>query len=421
LLVCQSFGVRLSVCGCGDPFEDPERECHESREILPSFLQLFVRQIRVKVTWCVVLMWGWRWHGTYPRHQFVVAKDFKTYQKEACRGRHTVASFVIFGRRYPVAMTQPIHLGELAARYHAELSTRIREYLNARGIPDSMIDRHHLGWSGRRITIPIFNREGQIVFFKFAKDPGEEHAGPKMLASRGSTLELYGWEVVLAKPASIIICEGEFDRLVLEAQGFDAVTSTGGAGKFRPEWATDFKEIPEVYICFDRDEAGERGALRVARLIPQAKLVTLPPDVGEGGDVTDFFVRLGFDRADFVKRLEEAGSPAPHIYEEPKPSSPSSPDRERIERVKRAVRIEELIGKVVALRPSGGMLVGLCPFHEDHIPSLTVYPRTGTFHCYGCLKHGDVIDFVRYREDLSFKEAMDRLETMTTEHGGQPQ
>jgi DNA primase len=318
-------------------------------------------------------------------------------------------------------MTQPTNLGELAARYHADLPTRIREYLKARGISDRMVDRHFLGWNGRRITIPIFNREGQLAFFKFARDPGEEHASPKMLASRGSTLELYGWEVVLGKPASIIICEGEFDRLVLEAYGFDAVTSTGGAGTFRPEWAPDFEEIPEVYLCFDHDVAGERGALRVAKLMPQAKLVTLPSDVGEGGDVTDFFVRLGFSREDFLKLLEEAVAPPAGIYEESKPSVPSSPDRERIERVKKAVPIEGLIGRVVQLRPSGGMLVGLCPFHEDHVPSLTVYPRTNTFHCYGCLKHGDVIDFVRYREDLTFKEAMDRLETMTTEHGGQPQ
>jgi DNA primase len=318
-------------------------------------------------------------------------------------------------------MFQLTDLAAQAARYHSDLPARILDYLHARGIPDPIVNRHLLGWTGWRISIPVFNREGQFAFFKFARDPGEEHPSPKMLASRGSTLELYGWEVVLGKPASVIICEGEFDRLVLEAQGFEAVTSTGGAGAFRPEWADDFKYIPEVYICFDRDEAGERGALRVARLIPHAKLVALPPDVGEGGDVTDFFVRLGFGRDDFLKLLEEAVPPPAPIYEEPKPPAPSSPDRERIERVKKAVPIEGLIGRSVALRPSGGMLVGLCPFHEDHVPSLTVYPRTGTFHCYGCLKHGDVIDFVRYREDLSFKEAMDQLETMTTEHGGQPE
>ncbi len=317
-------------------------------------------------------------------------------------------------------MTQPTS-PDLARQYHSQLLPRILDYLHARGIPDPIINSHLLGWNGWRISIPVFNREGQFAFFKFPRDPDEEHPSPKMLTSRGATLELYGWEVVLGKPASIIICEGEFDRLVLEAQGFEAVTSTGGAGSFRPEWADDFKAVPEVYICFDRDGAGERGAMQVARLIPHARLVALPPDVGEGGDVTDFFVRLGFGRDDFLKLLEEAVPPPALIYEDPKPSVPSSPDRERIEGVKKQVPIENLIGGYVPLRPSGGMLIGLCPFHEDHVPSLTVYPRTGTFHCYGCLKHGDVIDFVRYREDLSFKEAMDRLETMTTEHGGQPE
>lgn len=318
-------------------------------------------------------------------------------------------------------MAHSINPDALAAQYHKDLPAQIREYLHARGIPDPVIDRHLLGWNGRRITIPIFNREGQLAFFKLARDPAAEPARPKMLTSRGATLELYGWEVVLGKPASVIICEGEFDRLVLEAQGFSAVTSTGGAGAFRPEWAADFETIPEVYICFDRDEAGERGALRVARLIPHAKLVVLPPDVGEGGDITDFFVRLGLGRDDFLQLLQEAVSPPAPIYEAPKPPMPSSPDRERIDRVKKAVPIEQLIGGYVPLRPSGGMLVGLCPFHEDHVPSLTVYPRTGAFHCYGCLKHGDVIDFLRYREALTFKEAMDRLETMITDHGGEPQ
>jgi DNA primase len=75
-----------------------------------------------------------------------------------------------------------------------------------------------------------------------------------MLATRGSYVELYGWGHVLAKPPQIIICEGEFDRFVLESKGFRAVTSTGGAGTFREEWAKEFEDIPEVYICFDRDK-----------------------------------------------------------------------------------------------------------------------------------------------------------------------
>ncbi len=84
------------------------------------------------------------------------------------------------------------------------------------------------------------------------------------------------------------------------------MTSTGGAGTFQHEWAEAFESTPEVYVCFDRDEAGRRGALRVARIIAHAKIVELPPEVGDGGDVTDFFVGLEGSREDFERPLSEA-------------------------------------------------------------------------------------------------------------------
>ena len=137
-----------------------------------------------------------------------------------------------------------------------------------------------------------------------------------MIAWPKGHLELYGRENLKDEPAQIIICEGEFDRLVLEANGFKAVTSTGGAKSFKKEWAKEFENIPDVYVCFDNDEPGKQGALRVARFIPHAKLVELPQEVGDGGDVTDFFVRLGRGREDFLKLLNEA-KPAPAEPEVP--------------------------------------------------------------------------------------------------------
>lgn len=310
-------------------------------------------------------------------------------------------------------------LHELALSYHRQLPDRIRAYLNARAIPDDLIHRHLLGWNGRRITIPIPNRDREIAFFKLARDPEADPAEPKMLATRGSRLELYGWETVLAKPERLIICEGEFDRLVLEARGFDAVTSTGGAGSFRREWAEAFAGNPEVFICYDRDEAGRDGALRVARLIPQARIVDLPEEVGEGGDVTDFFVRLGRSREDFESLLV-AARPAPP----PPPPSPrillpsaTTPDlAARVERIKQAIAIEDLIAQYVELRPSGRNMVGLCPFHQDREPSLVVFPETRSFHCFGCRAGGDVISFLRLKTDCSFSEALDSLEQAFPHH-----
>jgi hypothetical protein len=148
--------------------------------------------------------------------------------------------------------------------------------------------------------------------------------------------------------------------------------------------------------------------------------VELPEGVGKGGDVTDFFVRLGKSSDDFRKLLAEA-MPAPPppqtangtAHDQRGTSDPAL--RERIDRIKAELSIAKLIGRYVKLQKSGNNLVGLCPFHEDHNPSLTVFPETGTFHCFGCRKHGDAITFVREIEQLSFHQTLDALDHLSAQ------
>jgi len=315
-------------------------------------------------------------------------------------------------------MPRPRDPLQLAANYHHALPRRIRAYLNARGISDLVADFYLLGWNGWRITIPIFNREGQVVFFKLAKDPEDRSDSPKMAATPGSYAELYGWSQILSRPEEIVVCEGELDRLTLESQGLRAVTSTAGAGVFRREWAKDFEAIPKIYVCFDRDAAGREGGSRVARMIPHARIVELPAEVGDGGDVTDFFAGLGKRPEDFRRLLDQA-RPAPPAAPEQRwpdlpvkraPAEAATPLRARAERAKARAPIERLVGRYVRLRRSYQTFTGLCPFHEDHNPSLAVYPATGTYHCYGCRAHGDAIQFLMEVERLSFTQALDVLE-----------
>ena len=81
-----------------------------------------------------------------------------------------------------------------------------------------------------------------------------------------------------------------------------------------------------------------------------------------------------------------------------------------IDSIKRRNPIEAVVsGHGVALRPSGAHLVGRCPFHQDEHPSLVVYPETASFFCFGCQVGGDVIDFVRRADGLSFREALEHL------------
>src|SRR5260370_28633201 len=218
---------------------------------------------------------------------------------------------------------------------------------------------------------------------------------------------------------------GEFGRLVMEANGFAAVTSTGGAGTFRAEWAKEIEPISEVYICFDRDPAGRRGAVRVGLMIPQTQLVERPEEVGLGGDVTDYFVGLKRSREDFLQLLEKAQPVPTELRIENFRSLLATPSIDpvngnRLERIKKEVPIAQVVAHYVHLRMSGENLVGICPFHEDHIPSLAVYPRTGRFHCYGCQKHGDVINFMREIENLSFGQALDVLEQIKSDYGFEP-
>ena len=302
---------------------------------------------------------------------------------------------------------------ELAREYHRNLPAHVREYLQqVRGSSPDIVNLHLLGWNGSRVTIPILDRAGQFAFFKLAKGPNDRTGSPKMLASPGAHAELYGWKRVLASPERIIICEGEYDRLVLESHDFAAVTSTGGALTFRPTWAEAFREIPQVYICFDNDGPGLAGAERVARLIPHARIVRLPEELGDGGDVTDFFVCLGRSRKEFIGLFEAARplSEDRRLKEPvPVPRQGGTARNEEVERLKRSVAIEDLIARYVELHTSGGNYRARCPFHDDRNPSFVVYPQTQTFCCFGCREHGDVLSFLMRQERLTFPEALNAL------------
>jgi hypothetical protein len=108
----------------------------------------------------------------------------------------------------------------------------------------------------------------------------------------------------------LVVVEGEWDFLRLHDMGFDhAVTHTAGAGAWLPQWTPLFRN-KVVWICYDRDLRGQRGAGKVARnispLAREVRFVDLPlPGTSEANDVSDFFP-LGGTRGDFEKLLKSA-------------------------------------------------------------------------------------------------------------------
>jgi hypothetical protein len=77
--------------------------------------------------------------------------------------------------------------------------------------------------------------------------------------------------------------------------------------------------------------------------------------------------------------------------------------------VKRSNPVEDVIGRDINLVRSGKVYRGLCPFHKDHNPSLTVDPARQRWKCWACGAEGDVIDWVKSRRGLATREAIDAL------------
>jgi DNA primase len=79
--------------------------------------------------------------------------------------------------------------------------------------------------------------------------------------------------------------------------------------------------------------------------------------------------------------------------------------------VKRANELGAFIrSRGVSLTQRGKQLVGLCPFHDDHEPSLVVDPKKQLWNCLGaCHEGGDVYRFVMKADEVDFREAHRRL------------
>jgi DNA primase len=89
--------------------------------------------------------------------------------------------------------------------------------------------------------------------------------------------------------------------------------------------------------------------------------------------------------------------------------SSSFRDNNDRERVLDQTDIVHLVGEHLRLHPKGAEYVGLCPFHDDHKPSMCVVPTKQIFHCFSCGAGGNAYDFVIRFHGMEFREALEFL------------
>jgi DNA primase len=71
--------------------------------------------------------------------------------------------------------------------------------------------------------------------------------------------------------------------------------------------------------------------------------------------------------------------------------------------------IIEVIEEYTTVYDRGNYFVSLCPFHQERRPSMSISKDKGVFYCFGCMESGNMFSFVSKIENISKKEALEKL------------
>ncbi len=182
-----------------------------------------------------------------------------------------------------------------------------REWLKNRGITGDVIAHYQLGLMYAGISIPIPTGRGDF----YVKRRVNPWGGEKSWTQKGIPAMVF----FTHQPDSAVktyLCEGEWDALLLgwllrEDPTIAVATFTCGCQTIPSEGYLE--QLPgEVVIFYDRDEAGERGAKKLAqRLGNRAKIATVPApsNYRQGWDVSDA-LNGGFTVNDIHRAAQQA-------------------------------------------------------------------------------------------------------------------
>ena len=195
-------------------------------------------------------------------------------------------------------------LSEAAEHYSQAISADALAYLEGRGISEEVAAKYRLGTitdpiEGHQmyegwISIPYFTALDICVGFKFRRlDDGK----PKYGSPVGQKTHLFNVVATMSATKSIVICEGEFDAIIMDAVVGVPAVGVPGVAAWKPFYPKLFGGFDVVYILGDNDmkedgtNPGAEFSRRVAGEVLNSQIVQLPP----GMDITDFYLVNGKD------------------------------------------------------------------------------------------------------------------------------
>jgi len=211
------------------------------------------------------------------------------------------------------------------------------DYLkDERGLTFETIESHKLGYSDGKSLIPLLFKQGftkeeviasgmmdqygreflagciaipYLSFGKVLQIRGRklDNSKNKYLTPTGHKAKLFNADRV-ATSTEVVVAAGEFDAMVLEQYGFDAV-GVPGELSWQDGWNDYLSSASRVYVCLDADETGARGAEKISISIgARAKIVKMPPDDDDGtkNDPTEWLIGKQHSADDFKMLLIKA-------------------------------------------------------------------------------------------------------------------
>ena len=79
---------------------------------------------------------------------------------------------------------------------------------------------------------------------------------------------------------------------------------------------------------------------------------------------------------------------------------------EKINEIRKSVNIVDVISDYIPVEQRGKNYFAICPFHDDHNPSMSISPEKQIYTCFVCGAHGNVFSFIMDYENVSFIEAV---------------
>src|SRR5690606_29439456 len=223
---------------------------------------------------------------------------------------------------------------QVTSYYHEALkaSPEALGYLESRGLRSSeMVERFRLGFSNRTLgyRLPAKNRKageairGRLTTLGIFRETGHEHLNGCLVIpvfdETGAVVEMYGRKITpglkkgiplhlylpgphrgvwnleaLRASKEIILCESLIDALTFWCAGYRNVTASYGVEGFTADHLEVFLQhgTERVLIAYDRDEAGDRAAVKLSERLAAEGIASYRALFPRGMDANEYALKL---------------------------------------------------------------------------------------------------------------------------------